>query len=320
MSTLYLDRKDAAIGWRDGAIEIRVPGEGVVRAPMRGLERIVIVGTSTVSSGLLAQCWSAGTAVLFLSGRRAEPTARFFGGAHNDAAIRVEQCVASRDLQAVAGWSAEIVVAKLTMQVRFLKRLCASRRGSRAKVKPAIETITSIIDRVRERAPSDGDVLRGLEGAAAAAYFPAFAVFFPPSLGFRRRVRRPPTDPVNAALSLGYVLATFEAGRQAQIAGLDPAVGALHALSHGRDSLALDLVEPVRPMVDELVQELFRDRTLAADYFATGPDGAVMLGKAGRRRFFERWEGCAPPIRRLLRQICREAVRRLRARIALSSS
>lgn len=316
MPTLYVDRRDAAVAYRDGAVEIRAPGAPPSHVPLRGLERIVVVGSATVSTGLLAQCWSAGVALLILSGRRGEATARMVGGLHNDAAIRVEQCLASRDPAATAAFSARIVTAKLAVQARVLRRLGDRRPGGRAIVRPGLEAIGNARTRLRTEDALDRDVVRGLEGAAAAAYFSCLAAFFPPGLGFDRRRRRPPPDPVNAALSLGYTLATFEAGRQAQIAGLDPAVGALHTLGHGRESLALDLVEPVRPLVDEWVQGLFRDRTLTGDHFTTAPDGAVLLGKAGRRHFFGAWDARVPTLSRLLRLAAREAVRSLRARIA----
>ena len=316
MATLYVDRREAVVGYRDGAAEIRAPGGPPTHVPLRGLERIVVVGNADLSAGLLGQCWSAGVGLLVLSGRRGEPTARMVGGYHKDAAVRVEQCVASRDARAVAAFARRIVFAKLAMQARVLRRLGESRPGGRARVAPALSAIANARERLRGEPDLDVDAVRGLEGAVAAAYFGVLTGFFPPSLGFTGRRRRPPPDPVNAALSLGYTLATFEAGRQAQIAGLDPAVGALHALGHGRDSLALDLVEPARPLVDAWVQGLFRDRTVTADHFASAPGGGMILGKAGRRHFFAAWESRSPALSRFLRLAAREAVRALRARIA----
>jgi CRISPR-associated protein Cas1 len=314
MATLHVDRRDAVLAYRDGAVEVRAPDAVPLLTPLRGLERIVVSGSATVSTGLLAQCWARGVGLLVLSGRRSEPTARLFGAPHGDAALRVAQAVASRDEDACRAFAAEIIAAKIARQARLLRRLAEARPGGRALLGGAPTTLYDALRRARSEPGLDVAGLRGLEGAAAAAYFAAFARFFPPGLGFSQRVRRPPTDPVNAALSLGYTLATFEAGRQAQLAGIDPAIGALHGLAHGRDAAALDLVEPARPGVDAIVHELFRARTLARDHFQTAPDGAVTLGKAGRARFYEAWRVAAPSLKRLLRRAARRGVARLRER------
>ncbi|MEA3277503.1 MAG: CRISPR-associated endonuclease Cas1 [Pseudomonadota bacterium] len=145
------------------------------------------------------------------------------------------------------------------------------------------------------------ETLRGIEGAAAAAYFKAFTRLFPDSLEFTGRNRRPPRDPVNAVLSLGYTLLHFEAVRACYVAGLDPIIGYFHELDFARESLASDLIEPLRPKVDAWAWELFRDRHLREDHFAREGD-ACLLGKAGRQHFFGGFEALARPTRRLLRR------------------
>lgn len=140
-------------------------------------------------------------------------------------------------------------------------------------------------------AATDADELRGCEGAAAAAYFGALAGELGEQWGFRKRVRRPPTDPVNALLSFGYTLATAEMTRHVVRAGLDPRVGLLHGLRYGRESLPLDLVEEFRvPLVDRFTLTLLRRRQLVAADFEAGEGGAVRLTDAARRRYLEVWE------------------------------
>ena len=139
----------------------------------------------------------------------------------------------------------------------------------------------------------------GLEGAAAA-YFRALAAAFPPALGFEGRNRRPPRDPVNACLSLGYTLLHGDAVREAAVQGFDPMIGVLHEIAPGRESLACDMVEPLRALVDRFVVELFRGDHLRADGFSRKGAGCL-LGKAARKTFFTRWEEeVAPLTRRLL--------------------
>ena len=115
--------------------------------------------------------------------------------------------------------------------------------------------------------------LRGLEGAAAAAYFEALAEILPESLHFCGRNRQPPRDPINAVLSLTYTLLHAEAVLALYGTGLDPFIGFYHALNFGRESLACDLMEALRPQADRFVLTLFRQETLTTDDFSK-TDGA----------------------------------------------
>jgi CRISPR-associated protein Cas1 len=155
--------------------------------------------------------------------------------------------------------------------------------------------------------------IRGCEGAAAAAHFRALASVFAPALGFTGRNRRPPRDPVNAVLSLGYTLLHFDAVRACHMAGLDPLIGFYHRPAFGRESLACDLVEPLRPHFDRWAWEQFRSRALREDHFATSASGC-QLGKAGRARFYADYEHAARPWRRWLRSRCAHLARQLRMR------
>jgi CRISPR-associated protein Cas1 len=150
----------------------------------------------------------------------------------------------------------------------------------------------------------------GIEGAGAAAYFGAYTTLFAPSLRFQDRNRRPPRDPVNACLSLAYTLAHHQACRAAAAAGLDPFVGFYHEVAHGRESLACDLVEPLRPRVDAWVWRLFRQRRVRLEHFRTHA-GACLLGKAGRAVFYEEFEALSADCVRRLRRACRSLVRAL---------
>ncbi len=115
----------------------------------------------------------------------------------------------------------------------------------------------------------DMDTLRGYEGRAAALYFEGFAKgFLADGVTFRERVRRPPTDPVNALLSLGYTFLFNTVMAAVGMVGFDPFLGCLHTVEYGRPSLALDLMEEWRPiLVDSLVLSVFNLRALTADDF-----------------------------------------------------
>ncbi len=222
--------------------------------------------------------------------------------------MRTGQLALSLDPSLRLGIARWTVAAKIAASARALARgepMHEDRRG----LLHARRTLPGFISRTRT-AP-DIPTLSGIEGAAAATYFPALAVLFPAPARFSGRNRRPPRDPANAVLSLGYTLLTFDAAREAALAGLDPLVGFLHALSPGRPSLACDLVEPLRPRIDLWTIGLFRSGTLRADHFRVDGE-ACLLGKAGRSILLAAWEDEAPLLRRMLREMCRVLARRAR--------
>ena len=111
--------------------------------------------------------------------------------------------------------------------------------------------------------------------------------------------RRPPRDPLNALLSLGYTLLHSEAVLALYGAGLDPYIGFYHQLDFGRESLACDMVEPLRVEVDSFALELFRAEILRVEDFSTTESGCL-LGKNGRAKFYGNWEKLAEKLRKQL--------------------
>ena len=286
MTCLFVDRKDARLSLDGGALVVRVADQRT-GFPLTQIERLIVRGPAALETGLLSALWSRGVGVLLLSGRRSEPTARFHGQPHDDVRRRIAQTLAACNPHDALCFARPIVAAKLRTQARTLHRLGRIRPTLLRDAMKFAAHVNDTRPKIAETATMD--VLRGFEGAAARLYWEALGGAFAPALGFQGRNRRPPRDPVNAALSLGYTIATFEAGRQAQIAGLDPMIGFLHAPSFGRESLACDLVEPLRPHIDLWIEALFRRRTLRVEHFTADADGACLLGKAGGQRCMARW-------------------------------
>jgi CRISPR-associated protein Cas1 len=260
------------------------------------LSRVFLRGDVTLSSSLLGKLGERGIGVVVLSGRKATPT-MLLGCPHNDAARRVAQYRLSLDVDFCLRFSRAIVEAKLRSQAAFLIERRESESQSRyllTVVLRRLETTLAAVDQQTSVAS-----LRGVEGAGAAAYFEGFGDLLPERLHFDRRNRRPPKDPVNAMLSLGYTLLHAEAVLALYGGGLDPFVGFYHALDFGRESLACDVVEALRVEVDRHTLMLFRTEKLRLDDF-TNTDGACFLGKAGRARFYAEWEPVAERLRKQL--------------------
>jgi CRISPR-associated protein Cas1 len=318
MTTLYIDRKGAELDHEAGAVVVRVNGERIATLPLGPAERMIVRGAARIACPLLAAAWSRGITLVLLGGRMGEIAAMQHGPAHADARIRLLQYRLALDPAGRSARAQRLVLAKVSTQRLLLRRALMSRADARGALLDAIATVEGVRRRLQRGEGDSLGALMGLEGAAAAAHFAGLAALFPPSLGFTERNRRPPRDPVNACLSLGYTLLHAEAVRAAHRAGLDPLIGFFHQPAPGRESLACDLVEPLRPKIDEWVWELFRARTLRDAHFASA-DGACLLGKTGRQHFYAGYETIAPPMRGWLRRSCAMLVRSLREQPGLTA-
>ena len=304
MTSLYVDRRGVTLKADGEALVFYENSERVGTVPLAPLSRVFLRVDVTLSSSLLGKLGARGIGVVVLSGRKAEPTL-LLGRPHNDAARRVAQYRLSQDAAFCLHFAQSVVAAKLRSQAAFLAERRDEEPRSRYLLTHSLRRLENAIAGVNQQA-SVGS-LRGLEGAGAAAYFEGFGDLLPERLGFSSRNRRPPKDPVNAALSLGYTLLHAETVLALYGAGFDPFIGFYHALDFGRESLACDVVEPLRVEVDRHMLQLFRSEKLRADDFST-VDGACLLGKAGRARFYAEWESLAERLRKRLAEASTELV------------
>lgn len=296
MSSLYVDRRGVTLKADGEALVFYENGERVGTVPLAPLSRVFMRGDVTLSSALLGKLGERGIGVVVLSGRKAVPT-MLLGRPHNDAARRVAQYRLSLDADFCLRFSRAIVEAKLRAQAAFLDERRDSELRSRYVLTLSLKRLASSIAAVDQQSTIAS--LRGLEGAGAAAYFEGFADLLPDRLHFNGRNRRPPRDPVNAVLSLGYTLLHAETVLALYGSGLDPFVGFYHTLDFARESLACDLVEPLRVEIDQHALMLFRSEKLRPEDF-THSDTGCLLGKAGRARFYGEWEPLAARLRKLL--------------------
>jgi CRISPR-associated protein Cas1 len=317
MSLLLLDRAQLEVKTEGDTLALYEAGVRRGTVPIKLIERCVVHGAqTTLTSGVLLKLAEAGVTTVFMSPRQTRRVAMVLGPQHNDAAVRLAQAHRVMDEAACQHWAHGLVTAKLHRQQRTLQHLLAQRPDARKPLWDALQTLVPIQASLRSSPsgtsqPLPLDTLRGKEGAAARAYFSGLAGVMPPALGFTGRNRRPPRDPVNACLSLAYTLLHVQAVGACQAVGLDPLLGFYHRPSIGRESLASDLIEPLRPAVDLWVWELLRSRNLREEHFTTA-QGACLLGKAGRAVFYATWERGSKPLRRWLRLQTQHLARQLR--------
>lgn len=139
------------------------------------------------------------------------------------------------------------------------------------------------------------DSLRGIEGECASVYFRVFDEMIlnqKDSFDFHGRNKRPPLDKVNAMLSFGYSILANDCAGALEGVGLDSYVGFMHRDRPGRRSLALDLMEELRPvLVDRFILTLINNRQIQEDHFRESESGAVTFTDEGKKKFLTAWQG-----------------------------
>ncbi len=307
MSTVYLDRKNLSIDVKGGLLEISPAPRGRGSIPLKLVTRLVMCGRVSFNSSALARLAQHGIAVVCLAGRNHRCAAQMTGITGNDAKRRVHQFMAATKPELRLPIARDLIAAKMRAGLRELMVLESRRPALRRPIKKATRTLLETESCI---ADAGLDSLIGLEGSAAAAWFRVLTFVFPRSLEFSGRNRRPPRDPANAVLSLSYTLLHAEAVAACAGHGLDPMLGFLHEPAHGRESLACDLIEPLRPRVDARIVELFSRQELTREHFSMNTAGC-RLKKTGRHIFYQWWEAQALPFRRYLRRRGHELVRSL---------
>ena len=319
MSTLYLTeeyslvRRDSEdmllvqIPERQGKEGVKPSPARKERIPLVKIDEVVVQGEVTLTASALHLLLERDIEITFLShygqfkGRLSPPFSK-------NAVLRLAQYRAHQDMAKRCELARRFVIGKLTNQRTMLQRY--QRRQSDAEMKQAIEQMAMLLrDLVAlpldpAHVPhklSSGDnriagtpleAILGMEGAGSAAYFRCFGKLLsdPRQWPFPGRVKRPPTDPVNALLSFGYSLLTNKVASAVQLVGFDHFVGYLHSSVYGRPALALDLVEEFRPIiVDSVVLTLLNHRMLTLDDFVAEL-GAYRLKDERRKVFFTRFE------------------------------
>jgi CRISPR-associated protein Cas1 len=240
------------------------------------LDQVVIFGSVEITHRALAQLMRHGIDTVFLTyngryvGRISPPESK-------NVFLHKRQYTLLDDGEFCLRFARSIVAGKLTNMATLLMRIKRTRKDSIAGQRA--QEIQSLMERL---ANADSvDSVRGYEGRGTALYFEGFANGFLQDAGFRHRVRRPPTDPVNSVLSLLYTFLMNRVYAAVRIAALDPYPGFLHTLDYGRYSLVLDLMEEFRPIiVDTLTLSLFNLKILQQEDFIIDKPGAIELTPA----------------------------------------
>ncbi len=296
LNTLYVTSEDAWLR-KDGAnIVVEVDGAERGRAPLHLLDGVVSFGRAGASPALLAACAEAGVTLSYL-----QPNGRFLarleGPRSGNVLLRRTQYRLADDSQRKAVVVRGIVAAKSANQRAVVRRALRDHgEGMNAEARAALQAAEIRLTDIARRTliTPEVDSLRGLEGEAAVVYFGVFDHLIrvdDPSLHFKGRSRRPPLDRMNALLSFLYAMLGHDCRSALEAHGLDPQVGLLHADRPGRASLALDLMEELRPVLaDRLALSLVNRRQLTAGDFVVEEAGGVRLTDEARKQVLVAWQ------------------------------
>jgi CRISPR-associated protein Cas1 len=289
MSTLVIDNKTLTLSQQGECIKIASDESGPKTIPFSHIKRVVISSNVNIQSRLLRTLASKDISVAFINPRKPQEYGLLQGSGHNDAARKIRQLKASQSISTCRQISCYLVIEKITAQHQMLKQAAPDKAQCQYAIIRTLPVLENALQRLQSGENLELNTIRGLEGSAAAAYFNAYKCLFPESFNFTHRNRRPPRDPVNALLSLSYTLADSIACQRLQSVGLELMIGFYHQLSWSRHSLSSDVIEPVRPQIDEWVRLLIARQHIRIHHFEQNDD-ACLLKKQGRQIYYALWE------------------------------
>jgi len=279
---LVTQRRGTRVGIRASTLRVtEADGTKTAEVPLAGVESLSLVGAVQISTQALHTLADRGIPVAYLSGAGrliacVDPLDAVSADTRRNQVRRLDFESDRVEL------SRALIVAKIRNQRVLLQRNGAAS----ARI---LDALSDELNRAGEAASVDS--IRGHEGQAAALYFSNFATMVKDealanAFDENGRQRRPPPDPVNTCLSLAYSMLTHECVASLRTARLEPSIGALHVSRPGRPALALDLMEPFRPLIsDSLTISAFNRGELRDGHFHQTAAGC-MFTDAGRKAFF----------------------------------
>lgn len=293
MSTLYVTDQGAYLSVTNQQFQVYYEGQLRIKVPASRVSNIVLFGCCNVSHGAVSYALRGRIPIMYLSQK-----GRYFGytGVQGDAKVEylIRQLDCVRDEKFVRQQADAIVWAKINNSRNLLMRLNRRHNSqpeeNETKVIKAIQDLEVLMDKLFFA--ENMDALRGYEGRAATVYFQALGTLFASPFKFEKRTKRPPTDPINSMLSLGYTLLSQNVFSFVQVAGLHTHFGNLHVPRDNHPALVSDLVEEWRAqLVDSLTAYLVNSQIFTIDDF-TLPDerNGVYFQPHALKKFLKHWE------------------------------
>lgn len=293
LNTLFVTSEDIYLTLDGENVVANRDKQEVARYPLHTLAGIVSFAYPGASPALMGACAQRGVSLAFCT-PRGRFLARVTGESSGNVLLRRTQYRTSDDPGPCCRIARGMIFGKVYNARWSIERTRRDHglRVDGSRLATASGDLKELLSPIAEETSLDS--LRGLEGAGATIYFSVFDQLIlgeKPLFAFSGRTRRPPKDPVNALLSFAYSLLTHDCAAALESVGLDAYVGFLHRDRPGRTSLALDLMEELRPcMADRFVLTLINNRVVHRQDFDFRENGAVFLNDSGRRTFLKHWQ------------------------------
>jgi CRISP-associated protein Cas1 len=293
LNTLFVTTQGAYLAKEGETVVVRIENQTRLQLPIHTIGGIVCFGQVSCSPFLMGFCGENGVGISFLT-EHGRFLARVEGAVSGNVLLRREQYRWADDPERSASMAKAALTAKIANCRTVLQR--ALRDHSEKMEEENLRRTVIQLGRSLELCDhaTDLEVLRGIEGESAHAYFSVFdnlIVAQKEAFQFADRNRRPPLDNVNCVLSFVYTLLVHDARSALESVGLDPAVGFLHRDRPGRPSLALDLIEEFRPfLADRLVLSLINLRQVQEKGFKRMETGAVVMDDDTRKTVLKTYQ------------------------------
>lgn len=293
LNTLYVTSSGRYLSLDGENVVVLENKDEMFRVPLHNLEGIVTFGYTGASPALMGACADRNISLSFM-----RPDGRFLakvtGPAYGNILLRRQQYAIADDEQKSLEIARNFIVGKLYNARAVIERALRdyALRLETEILKEVSQHLYTGIAQVSQA--EDKSVLRGIEGEMASCYFSVFDDLIlqqKDQFAFDGRNRRPPTDPVNALLSFVYALLGSMCCSALETVGLDPYAGMFHTDRPGRFSLALDLMEELRPaFADRFVLSLINKRMVSPGGFTQNESGAVRMDDDTRKNILSAWQ------------------------------
>lgn len=293
LNTLYVMTESCYLTLDGENIVIQDSEKTLGRFPLHTLENIICFTYKGASPALMGACAERKIGMSFFSPRGVF-LARVVGKEYGNVLLRKEQYRISDDDNRSIIYAKNMIVGKVFNSRWSIERTLRDHayRVDAERLKSISNTLYNTLPKIDTAL--ELNELRGMEGKAAEQYFSVFNDMIlnqKDDFEFTTRSRRPPRDNINAILSFAYTVLAGDCANALSSVGLDPYVGFMHGDRPGRASLALDLMEELRPVLaDRFILTLINTKAIQGVHFEKQKDNAVFLNDDGRRVFFNAWQ------------------------------
>jgi CRISP-associated protein Cas1 len=296
LNTLYLQEQGSILFKNGERFSIEHEGRQINEITVRRVEQILVFGNITLSTPAMQYCMRSNIPVTFLS-QHGSYFGRLEATTADQSALERFQYLRSLDEPFSLDIARRIVEAKISNSQTIIQIRRALAWESNGELKEIFDNTLFLMHSILEQTKTceSMDVLRELERKSAALYFELFGLLFKKELPFYnkafRRVRRPPTDPVNSLLSFGYTLLHSNIFSLVRMKGMNPYLGFLHAEDKGNPALVNDLMEEFRTIIDSMTLDTLNKGVLRnKDFYYHGSPTACLMSDDARKTFLELFE------------------------------